>query len=106
MAILPVVGLEQVIAQSPALVAERVRNQKKEEGPPATEAPKVPGDNAGTPPVEGVRPVDPVGAEAGTEEEVEKENESEYPVEKRGRFSGGKRSSKGRSSRHRLDIRA
>ncbi|MGC8529346.1 MAG: hypothetical protein ACP5OP_04010 [Leptospirillia bacterium] len=106
MAILPVVGLEQVIAQSPALVSERVRDQKKEEGPPVTEAPRVPKDTTGTPPVEGVRPVDPVGAESGTEDEVEKEKESEYSVEKRGRLPGRKRSPGGRSSRHRLDIRA
>lgn len=106
MAILPVVGLEQVIAQSPALTGERVREQKKEEGPPVTEAPRASRENDGAPPVQGIRPVDPVGEEGGTEEDLEKEDKSEYPVGKRGRSSGGKRGPGGKSPRHRLDIRA
>ncbi len=106
MAILPVVGLEQVIAQSPALMGERVRDQKKEEGPPATGSPKLTGDNDGSPPVEGVRPVDPVGEEGGTEGDLEKEDESEYPVGKKSRSSRGTRGPGGKMPRHRLDIRA
>ena len=106
MAILPVVGLEQVIAQSPALMGERVRDQKKEEGPSVTDPPKGSGANDGTPPVEGIRPVDPVGQQEETEDELEKEDESEYPVGKRGRPSGGTRGPGGKSPRHRLDIRA
>lgn len=106
MAILPVVGLEQVIAQSPALLSERVREQKKEEGHPEEATPRRPGESPEPPPVEGIRPVSPVGENDGTGENVEKEEETEYPVGKNGRFSGRGGSRGRKMPRHRLDIEA
>ncbi|MCL4485602.1 MAG: hypothetical protein M1537_04580 [Nitrospirae bacterium] len=109
MAILPVVGLEQVIAQSPALVGERVREQKKEEGSPEESRKAVAREEQIPPSVAGVEAVHPVSPEEG----LEKDGKSEYPPgRKRGRRepssgpSGGAHQTGAESRRHRLDIEA
>ena len=114
MGILPVVNLEQVIAQSPALIGERVRDQKREGGPAESGQPPGIRDEPVPPPTSGVLPVRAVGAGEGSEEGLEKEEKSEYPPgkdrERRGRVSKSLEkfpdSSGGNRTGHRLDIEA
>ena len=113
MGILPVVGLEQVIAQSPALMGERVREQKKEEGVHEGARQTVTADEPVPPPATGVDPVRPVMPGDSPEEGLVKEGKSEYPPgRKRGKresspkSAGGSKSSGDGSRGHRLDIEA
>ncbi len=113
MGILPVVGLEQVIAQSPALIGERVREQKKEEGSPEGARKAVTADEPVPPPASGVEPVHAIAPGETPEEGLEKEEKSEYPPgRKRGRrerrpgSAGGPERAGDGSKGHRLDIEA
>ncbi len=113
MGILPVVGLEQVIAQSPTLMGERVREQKKEEGAPEGAQKTVKAEESVPPPATEVQPVRPVISGESPEEGLEKEGKTEYPPgRKRGRrgsapgSAGVSKSSGDGTLGHRLDIEA
>ena len=113
MGILPVVGLEQVIAQSPALIGERVREQKKEEGAPEGARNAVTADEPVPPPAGEVEPVQAISKGETPEEGLEKEEKSVYPPgrkrgrreQKTGSAGGPKRAGDGTRG-HRLDIEA
>jgi hypothetical protein len=99
MAILPVVGLEQVIVQSPAMLPERVKEQQREEGQmPVRPSPGTGPDRDDLAPVSGVEPVHPVDGEPGSEEGVEKEIDSEYAPRKGRKENAVKRKSSGKSA--------
>ena len=113
MGILPVVNLEQVIAQSPALMGERVREQKKEEGPSASGEPPGVREEEVPPPATGITPVHRIGQRESPEEGLEKEKKSEYsPGNKEKRrehpptLSGEVEPRPGKQEEHRLDIEA
>ena len=113
MGILPVVNLEQVIAQSPALTGDLIREQKKEEGAPEGVRKAVTADEQIPPPAVEIRPVRAVVCGESSEEGLEKETKSEYPPgRRRGRSerpsasSGGSKSSGDGVRGHRLDIEA
>lgn len=105
MAILPVVGLEQVILQSPALAGEPAKDRHNA-GTPVP--PAVSGPDEPLMPVTQVGRVSPVGPEMETGPGVEKEDDSEYPAGGRREKGGKKRSGTGRTGPpgRRLDIKA
>ena len=105
MAILPVVGLEQVILQSPALAVDpaKDRHNAATPVPPASSGPGEP-----LLPVTQIGRVSPVGPEMETGPGVEKEEDSEYPAGSRRKRGGQKRSGTGPTGLpgRRLDIKA
>ena len=92
MAILPVVGLEQVIVQSPAMLPERAKEQRKEEGPASEQ--RASGnvqDRDDLAPLAAVDRVHPVDSRESPDEGLEKEIISEYAPKKERRKNASKK---------------
>lgn len=108
MPILPVVAVEQVILQSPAMLPERIKEQRREEGlKPGAGTPET--DLLGKPtPISEIDPVRPVQADEPADEGVEKERDSEYPSGGVRRKNGSRKKNFGRTGEpgRRLDIQA
>jgi hypothetical protein len=91
MAILPVVGLEQVIVQSPAMLPERLIEQRREDGASVDQNLGRVGREEPTPLGE-IGPVPPVDEKESPDRGLEKEIDSEYaPNKGRGKIGGKKR---------------
>lgn len=110
MSILPAVGLEQVIVQSPAMLPERVKEKVREEGSSQDRVPPPsPRDRDDLAPLAAVDPVRPIDdTKDGSRSGVEKEDILGYPSGKgrKKHAAGGRRSGRSSGTGHRLDIEA